>query len=310
MKANDQLMRLLGLVPYLRSRPGVRLSEAAAAFNITEKQLVADLNTLWVCGLPGGLPDDLIDIDMDALADDGVIHLSNADYLSRPMKLRADEALGLVAALQALVDLVPPSAQPGVVSALDKLKKILGANQIPVSVEVEAGDGNIRDQLLGAIEQGDRIQLTYHGVRRTTRPVVDPVQLDLVEGYLYLQAWDIKADGWRSYRLDRIENLVPTVDSAIDHGVPPSAEQWFSSPVTELVLRLSPAANWVVEYFPATVETTDGQITATFPVASESWAISLVLRLGDNAEFISPVSIQKAVRAEALKALERYEQLD
>ena len=46
-----------------------------------------------MCGLPGGYPDDLIDVDLDALEGpdgvrtDGVIRVSNADYLARPLRL-------------------------------------------------------------------------------------------------------------------------------------------------------------------------------------------------------------------------------
>lgn len=72
------------MVPYLQAHPDIGVAEVAADFGITRRQLLADLNVLWMCGLPGGLPDDLIEIDMDAAESEGVIHLNNADYLSRP----------------------------------------------------------------------------------------------------------------------------------------------------------------------------------------------------------------------------------
>ena len=56
-----QLPRLLALVPYLLKHPGVQTSEAAALFGVSEEQLRRDLNLLWVCGLPGHGPGDLID---------------------------------------------------------------------------------------------------------------------------------------------------------------------------------------------------------------------------------------------------------
>ena len=45
---------------------------------------------LFLCGLPGGYPDDLIDVDLEALEGDGVIRVSNADYLARPLRLTPD----------------------------------------------------------------------------------------------------------------------------------------------------------------------------------------------------------------------------
>jgi proteasome accessory factor C len=84
--ATERLSRLLALVPYLVSRQGVPLSAAAAEFGITEGQLVKDLELLFVCGTPGHLPDDLIDVDWD----DGHVFLTNADPIARPLRLGVD----------------------------------------------------------------------------------------------------------------------------------------------------------------------------------------------------------------------------
>ena len=99
------------------------LTDVAAAFGITESTLREDLNVLWMCGMPGLAPGDLIDIDMDAVDGEGVIHLSNADYLPRPLRLSADEALALVLGLRTLREI----AGPGKRDAVDRALKKLGA---------------------------------------------------------------------------------------------------------------------------------------------------------------------------------------
>ena len=43
----ERLRRLLALVPYVVSRKVVSLSEAAAAFGMTERELIDDLNLAW-----------------------------------------------------------------------------------------------------------------------------------------------------------------------------------------------------------------------------------------------------------------------
>ena len=68
--AKEQVARLLTLVPYLHARGTVRLAEAAAALGVTPEVLLKDLKVLFMCGLPGGYPDELIDVDLDALQDD------------------------------------------------------------------------------------------------------------------------------------------------------------------------------------------------------------------------------------------------
>src|SRR5829696_3504313 len=98
--AGDRLARLLNLVPYLLARPGIRLSEAAADLSISEKQLHEDLELLWVCGLPGYGPGDLIDMSFDG---DRVTATYDAG-IGRPLRLTPDEATALVVALRMLLE--------------------------------------------------------------------------------------------------------------------------------------------------------------------------------------------------------------
>src|SRR4051794_28480805 len=61
--SNEQrLPRLLALVPYLQAHQGILIADAAADFAVTEQQLRRDLQLLWMCGLPGHGPGDLIDL--------------------------------------------------------------------------------------------------------------------------------------------------------------------------------------------------------------------------------------------------------
>ena len=64
--ATSQVARLPALVPYLQARPGVPIAEVAEAFGVTARQVLGHLNVLCVCGVPGGVPDVLIEIDMHA----------------------------------------------------------------------------------------------------------------------------------------------------------------------------------------------------------------------------------------------------
>ena len=63
--SQERLPRLLALVPYLIARPGIALDDAAADFGVTARQLRKDLELLWMCGLPGYGPGDLIDLSFE-----------------------------------------------------------------------------------------------------------------------------------------------------------------------------------------------------------------------------------------------------
>jgi proteasome accessory factor C len=97
-RGGDRLGRLLNLVPYLLARPGILVADAAADLDVSEKQLREDLELLWVCGLPGYGPGDLIDMAFDG---DRVTVTYDAG-IDRPLRLNHDEALALVVALRML----------------------------------------------------------------------------------------------------------------------------------------------------------------------------------------------------------------
>ncbi len=113
MTSAEQVARLLALVPYLQSHPDAELGTTADVFGVSTEQLLEDLNVLWYCGLPGGMPGDLIEIDMDTVAASGKIRLSNAEYLARPMRFTPDEAMSLVVALRAVRELAGRARRRG-----------------------------------------------------------------------------------------------------------------------------------------------------------------------------------------------------
>src|SRR6187200_2376800 len=181
MTSRAQVRRLLSLVPYLREHDGVAMTEAAAAFGISLKTLREDLSVLWMCGMPGLTPGDLIDIDMDAVDGEGVIHLSNADYLTRPLRLSADEALALVLALRTLREI----ADPGQREAVDR------AHPDQATVAVTAARDDIQARVNDGLQRRKRLDLTYDVATRaeTTQRMVDPLRVFVLEGYGYLEAW-------------------------------------------------------------------------------------------------------------------------
>ena len=71
--APTQVARLLAMLPSLRSHPYAPVSEVAALFGVSERQVVRDLHVLWVAGLPGLEMGDYIEVDMEAVEGEGVI---------------------------------------------------------------------------------------------------------------------------------------------------------------------------------------------------------------------------------------------
>jgi proteasome accessory factor C len=322
MTSTAQVRRLLSLVPYLREHDGAAMADVAAAFGISQKTLRADLNVLWMCGMPGLTPGDLIDIDMDAVDGEGVIHLSNADYLTRPLRLTADEALALVLALRTLREIGGPGQRDAVDRALAKLESassVAGASTSgQAEVTVTSGREDVRATLADALERGRRLDLTYDVATRdeTTRRAVDPLRLFVLEGYGYLEAWCYRAAGLRTFRLDRVAAASVTDVPVEPHDVELTdlSAGWFSSMADAPVvtLELAPEAAWVAEYYPteSTSPRPDGGMVASFRVTDPAWLRHLLLRLGGAAQVLAPAGAGEEAAQAAEEALAAYAALE
>lgn len=315
--ARDQVARLLALVPLLHSREGLRVAEAAELLGTTPEQVVKDLRVLWMCGLPGGLTDDLIDVDMEALEDEGaagVIHVSNADYLARPVRLSATEATALVVALRAVRDSSPEETRAIVDDVIAKLE-VAVAQEVPVSrISVEPaapGSDAVRAPLEQALAGERQVRLTYWVPSRDEvgERTVDPMRLAQVNGVDYLEAWCHRAEDRRVFRLDRIQG-VEVLDTALlvrpDDDAPLSVDLFSAGEeALTVTLHLAPQARWVPEYYPVedVRHLDDGSLEVDLKVLDVAWLRQLVLRLAPHATVLAPASVVEEVRAAVSAAL-------
>lgn len=312
----EQVSRLLALVPYLQAHPDADLAETAAAFGVTPRRLVADLEVLWYVGLPGGMPGDLIEIDMDAVESQGRISLSNAEYLSRPMRFTIDEVTSLIVALRAVREVTGGAAGQAVDSALAKLATVAGAQESRrVGFAVATSESAIREQLVEAIAGARAVRLTYDGLTRaeTTRPIVEPHRLSVRDGYVYLEAWSRERNAWRTFRLDRIAEVWPADGGIADHGEPPPFDAGWLEVRAEaalVVLTVTDQAHWISEYYPVrSIEPVSVGWRVQLLVADPAWLRTLLLRLGPSVLAVDPPEAAESARAAASEALALYQAL-
>lgn len=326
--AKDQVARLLTLVPYLHAHGGVRLIDAAEALGVSPEQVLKDLKVLFMCGMPGGYPNDLIDVDLDALESeegelhrDGVIRISNADYLERPMRLTPTEASAMIVALRAL----RAGAEATTVEIVDRVlvKLESAAADGPAEVPLDAAlDEPGRDADLAALEVRLRdavtrqvqVELEYYVPTRDeqSRRVVDPRGVTHHHGFAYLDAWCHSAEAPRLFRLDRISAATvldrpvvsePQAPRDLSDGIFAGADD----ETTLVTVRLSPAAQWIVEYYPVEAVRADGDhLEVDLLVADHRWLTKLLLRLAPNASVVAPADYTADFTAAAQDALTLY----
>jgi proteasome accessory factor C len=319
--ARDQVGRLLALVPYIQARQEVSVDEAAAEFGVRPAQILKDLNVLWFCGLPGLGMGDLIDVDMDAVEGEGVIRVSNADYLRRPLRLDSSEASALIVALRALRDASSSDVRPIVDRTLAKLEAAAGdgaaiAAQVDLRMSgQDARSAELRDRLHRAVTGGRQVRIDYYVPARdeSTARVVDPLRLVTAEGNDYLEAWCHLAEDQRLFRLDRISSAEMLESPVADHSdVTPrdlAAGIFQPSPDDAAVtLLLEPQARWVAEYYPVEQqeEVEGGRLRVRLRAGDPGWLVRLLLRLGSEVRVEGPDEVVRAVRRAASAALANY----
>jgi proteasome accessory factor C len=313
--ATDRLQRLLALVPYVISRKVVGLAETAAAFEVSEQQLVDDLNLLWCVELRS--PDPYCPIDLSY--EGGEIEVSQAESIDRPLRLGVDEASALLVALRMLAEvpsLEDRSALSRTIAKLEAAAGAAGAASAQVAVQVDdRGAGTMLARLRDAVQRGRRLHLSYYvpGRDEATERDVDPMRLLVVDGRTYLEAWCLRAEAVRLFRLDRVLALTVLDQPA---AVPPHAQSvdvdqglFRPSPDdVEVALELSPLGRWVAEYYPcqAVSELGDGRLRISLRTPDTRWVRRLALRLGEDGRVIAPAELAGQVREDAAAALAQY----
>jgi proteasome accessory factor C len=307
--ATDRLPRLLALVPYLRTHPDELIADVAAAFDVTEKQIRDDLELLFVTGLPGGSPGDLIDLSFEG----DRVSLIDPQTLDRPLRLTADEATALLVAARALADV--PGLQER--DALDRaIGKLAEAAPAPTAVDVALEpEDEVLTTLRAALDGHRRVHLRYMVEARdeVTERDVDPMRLLLREGRWYFEGWCRRAEAVRLFRLDRVveATLLDLPAEPPPQAAPRDLEDGLFRPGPDdlrIVLDLAPQARWVADHYPAedTEELTGGWLRMTLRTPDPGWLVRLLLQLGASARVVEPSSVADRVKATAREALVTY----
>ncbi|MGK2882057.1 MAG: helix-turn-helix transcriptional regulator [Mycobacterium sp.] len=315
---STRLVRLLNMVPYFQANPGITHAEAAAELGVTPKQLMDDLNQLWLCGLPGYGPGDLIDLEFSG----DTIDVTYSAGIDKPLRLTSPEATVVMVALRALVD-VPGVVDPEAArSAIAKIESAAGAvahghgSAVAAVDEPAPAESRAAATVRAAVRRGRALSIEYYSASHDTLSarVVDPIRVVLVGDHSYLEAWSREAEGVRLFRFDRIVDAhaldQPSVPPEPAVLAPPDTSLFDADPsLPYATLRVAPEASWVFEYFPLRVlrELADGSCEAAMTYASEAWMTRFVLGFGAAVRVLEPRSLVDRVQSAAQAALAAYE---
>lgn len=312
--SRDQVIRMLALVPYLQGRDGIPVKEVAAEFGVSAKQIRDDLRLLMYVG-PGQLPGELIDFDLGALEHDGVIHIRDAEFMTRPLRLNAREAVALIVALRTLRASTSGAQTSVIDGALSKLESAMGQDvTAAVDVHVDRVDPQIHTAVEQAVTHGKRLAISYATASRDDRTdrQVDPRRLFTSQGRLYLEAWCLTAQDLRFFRLDRMLTAEVTPHDAEQHDVEPRdlAAGLFTvgADAPYAVLDLQPHAHWLTDYYQVDVVEIHGDVRRVKMFGADwSWLRRLVLRNAGSISVVEPAFLADEVHRHAVAALAAYD---
>lgn len=287
--AQDRLGRLLAIVPWVAAQDGPSIEEVCRRFGVTERDLLGDLDLLFLCGVYPFTPDVLIEVDIA----DGRVWIRFAEYFHRPLRLTPPEGLALVSAGSALLG-VPGADRDGALArALDKLAAVLGvAADDAVAVELGLATPEVLAVVRQAAESHHHVELDYYSFGRDDRStrVVEPWQVFNARGQWYLSGYCHHAQGERLFRVDRISRATRLDATFESPPAAPDHKTYHAEPGDQtVVLDLAPPARWIAEQYPnhGVVERPGQVLRVTLPVSERAWLERLLLRAGPAATVVA-----------------------
>jgi proteasome accessory factor C len=197
----EQTSRLLDLVPFLLSHQGISIGDLAKHFKVDNDVMIDDLNTLWMCGLPGYTPLELIDLAFDS----GFVTIRNAAPLAYVRTLSSSEIVALALGL----DLLRENSEKLGVEQSDRINALSKKlrDQIGVHISIAASPTTAHRSVIStSIAQRVPIEMTYYSSSS------DQESVRIVTAYNFFREKDVEyfeahchtSKGMRTFRLDRI----------------------------------------------------------------------------------------------------------
>jgi proteasome accessory factor C len=306
--AEDRLGRLLAIVPWVAAHDGPAVAEVCRRFGVGEKDLLDDLDLLFMCGIHPFTPDVLIDVDVA----DGRVWIRMADYFRRPVRLSPQEGLALVSAGSTLLSV--PGADPdgALATALSKLENVLGVGADDgLDIQLAPVTPTVLHEVRQAVAAHRKVELDYYSFGRdghSTR-VVQPWRVFNAGGQWYVSGWCQMAEGERLFRVDRISRAEMLMSTFAPPAARPAGATDVYHPAPDdprVVLDLDPPAHWIAEQYPNDgVELLGSSVLrVALRTSQKAWLERLLLRAGPHVRVVEGDASTGAVAASRI--LGRY----
>jgi proteasome accessory factor C len=294
-----RVTRVLDLVPFILENPGIEVSALAKKFSVSEKQVLADLELIFMCGLPGYTPYELIDL----VFEDGVVTVIDPQVLDKPRVFNEVEAVVLNLGLSIIKNAIN---DPIKIESIEVLQKKIGAKFALISeISFSTSKPAFYDVVSDAIARSEGLNLTYNSISRdeVSDRFVVPKRIYLAQGNFYFIAIDTNSNKERHFRMDlilncEISNSVSTNNSSLA-DVEESFEFKIQSTNKYLTERYSDLFTDVSQ---------QGDVyQAVGRMNNPQWLKRLVISNAPDLELIKPASLKKEIGEQVRSTLGLYQ---
>ena len=298
--AAQRALRTMDLVPYILENPGISTIDLAAKFSVTQKQIEKDLQLIFLCGLPGYTPYELIDLTFE----DGIVSITEPQVLTKPRNFSSNEMVVIKLGLEILreINVNEPVKLDKISTLLQKVHKETDQDSVLLAKEISSSP--YYSVINTAISQRKQLSIEYQSVSKdqlSTRLIV-PFKISMLNGNLYLSAYDMDRHSDRIFKLNLISKCEIGERTELDLVKSTSIDQ-----IVELMVDVK-LANFIERNTSIIVDqrlTADG-IKVTLKVSNLEWISRAVISYAPNINVISPIALSEMIKQRAKNLLNAY----
>ena len=294
-------IRLLDLVPYIVAHPGISITELAKEFSISRDEVLKDLNLLFLCGLPGYTPLELIDISFDGES----VVIRDPQNLAAPRNLNESEALIARIALAALEESTPKTsaAYLRIIALREKIAEAFSSS-IPASAITFTLDKEraTLEAIESAIKQELDLEMTYNNVTKdsSSRRSITPISIIAEDKRTLVSAYCHSAKALRTFNLAQISE-VSTKERSTRTDLERLEDSRGSS--AEVIIK-SEDSRFLSENASSLKELSKS--CYQIDIFQPEWIVRSVLAGADSLELAKPLELRAEIAERANRALLAY----
>lgn len=297
--AISRVARAMDLIPYVSENPGIKIEDLAAKFGVTEKQILKDLELIFLCGLPGYTPYELIDLTFE----DGLVTIIDPQLFDKPRKFSETEGVIIILGLSLLRSSVVDENQR---QSIDRLIENLSAKfQVSLSTSIaELEKPPLYAEILRSIAKEVSLTIQYSSISEdiVTQRLIKPSRVSIKNGLYYLHAIDLEIDSDRVFRIDQIRSAVETKSEVV-------AQNNTNLATDDFIFQLKITDQLITERYReifTDIRNLNDHFLVAGQVNNEQWLVRWVLSNCSEIEVIEPKMLKELLKNRAKSALALY----